>query len=129
MRRFVWILAVMAAGLWSSEAMANHCHHQNGGGGGGDGGCAIDGGDTTLTFTVDLDALDVDVSNNGNAAMTSPGVFVVPITGGTVDLTTPSGSIQHENSGLAFDFGDVTIDADNLEFDFDDMLVNGDLSA
>jgi hypothetical protein len=116
MRRLGWILALMAAsGLWSAQARAVPQ--------------AVTGGSSTFTFTVDLDALDVDVSANGSAEMTAPGVFVMPITSGVVDLAAVAGSIQHEGSGLEFDFGGISVDADNLEFDFDDRMVNGDLSA
>jgi hypothetical protein len=115
MRRIGWILALAAVGLWSGRAGAAPQE--------------ITGGSTTLTFTVDLDALDVDVSANGAAEMTSPGVFVLPITSGVADLPAVQGSIQHDGSGLEFDFGAVSIDADNLAFDFDDRQVVGDLSA
>jgi len=116
MRRLGWILALTAAsGLWSAQA---HAVPQE-----------VTGGSSTFTFTVDLDALDVDVSANGSAEMSAPGVFVMPITSGVVDLPAVAGSIQHEGSGLEFDFGSVSVDADNLEFDFDNRLVNGDLSA
>ena len=115
MRSIGFFLALAAAGLWCGQANAAPQE--------------ITGGNTTLTFTVDLDELDVDVSANGAAEMTSPGVFVLPITSGVADLPAVQGSIQHEDSGLAFDFGSVTIDADNLEFDFDDLQVNGDLAA
>jgi hypothetical protein len=116
MRRLGWILALTAAsGLWSAQARALPRE--------------VIGGSSTFTFTVDLDALDVDVSGNGSAEMSAAGVFVMPITSGVVDLDAVAGSIQHEGSGLQFDFGSVSVDADNLEFDFDDRLVNGDLSA
>ena len=116
MRRLGWIFALTAAsGLWSAQARAVPQE--------------VTGGSSTFTFTVDLDALDVDVSANGNAEMSAPGVFVMPITSGVVDLAAVAGSIQHEGSGLQFDFGGVSVDADNLEFDFDDRQVNGDLSA
>jgi hypothetical protein len=116
MRRLGWIFALVAVtGVFGGRASAAPLE--------------VTGGTSTLTFTVDLDALDVDVTNNGNAEMTGPGVIVLRITGGAVDLPAVQGSIQHENSGLAFDFGSVTIDADNLEFDFDDLQVKGDLSA
>ena len=115
MKRLRWILALAALGLSTGRASAAPRE--------------VTGGSTTLTFTVDLDALDVDVSANGAAQATSPGVFVLPITSGVADLAALQGSIQHEGSGLEFDFGSVSINADNLEFDFDDLQVNGDLSA
>ena len=116
MRRLVSILALTAAsGLWSAQARAVPQE--------------VTGGSSTFTFTVDLNALDVDVSANGRAEIRAPGMFVMPITSGVVDLAAVAGSIQHEGSGLQFDFGSVSVDADNLEFDFDDRMVNGDLSA
>src|SRR5258705_5625953 len=112
MRRLGWILALTAAsGLSSAQA---HAALQ-----------AVTGGSSTFTFTVDLDALDVDVSANGSAEMSAAGVFVMPITSGVVDLAAVAGSIQHDGSGLQFDFGAVSVDADNLEVDFDNRLVNG----
>lgn len=116
MRRLGWIFALAAAsGLSSAQASAAPQE--------------VIGGSSTFTFTVDLDALDVDVSANGSAQMSAPGVFIMPITSGVADLTAVAGSIQHEGSGLEFDFGGLSVDADNLEFDFDDRQVNGDLSA
>jgi len=114
MRRVAWILALAAAGTLAGTARAAPQE--------------IVGGETDLMFTVDLDALDVAVSARGSAAIASPGV-ILPITSGVVDLVATQGSIQHQGSGLEFDFGGVSVDADNLEFDFDDRTVNGDLSA
>ena len=116
MRRLGWILALAAASGLSSARVSAAPQE-------------VIGGSSTFTFTVDLDALDVDVSANGSAQMSAPGVFVVPITSGVADLAAVAGSIQHEGSGLEFDFGGLSVDADDLEFDFDDRQVNGDLSA
>jgi hypothetical protein len=115
MTRIGFFLALAAVGIFIGRASAAPQE--------------ITGGSSTFTFTVDLAALDVDVSANGAAQMTSPGVFVLPITSGVADLSAVQGSIQHAGSGLEFDFGSVSVDADNLEFDFDNRLVNGDLSA
>ena len=116
MTRLGWILALAAAsGLSSAQVSAAPQE--------------VIGGSSTFTFTVDLDALEVDVSANGSTQMSAPSVFVMPITSGVADLAAVAGSIQHEGSGLEFDFGGLSVDADNLEFDFDDRQVNGDLSA
>ena len=113
MRRVAWTLTLAAAGILAGAAGAAPRE--------------IVGGDTALTFTVDLDALDVAVSPRGNAEVASPGL-ILPITSGVADLAATQGSIQHQGSGLEFDFGGVSVNADNLEFDFDDWMVNGDLS-
>lgn len=115
MRRLFWILTLAVTALWSAQASAEPM--------------GVTGGSTTFTFTVDLEALDVEVSGNGATEAGGPGVFILPITSGVFDPVAIAGSIQHEGSGLEFDFGDVSIDADEFAFDFDNSLVDGTLSA
>src|SRR5262245_329879 len=114
MKRIGWLAALALAALTGGRAYAAPQQ--------------VTGGTTTFTFTVDLDALDVDVTGRGTTMGTAP-VFTLPITSGVADLAATAGSIQHQGAGLAFDLGNVTVDADDLEFDFDDRMVNGDLSA
>jgi hypothetical protein len=90
---------------------------------------AVSGGSTSLAFTIDLDALDVDVEALGNTQVDGAGRFILPITSGDVTFGPLAGSIDHEGSGLRFSFGSVDLDLEDLRFDFDDGTVSGDLSV
>lgn len=89
----------------------------------------VTGGSTTVAFTVNLDALDVDVESTGNTLAQGADTFVLPITGGSFQLTPPAGSVNHDGSGLKIDFGDVTVEINNWTFDFDASNVDADLEA
>ena len=89
----------------------------------------VAGGSTTVAFTVDLDALGVDVEGTGNTTAQSADTFVLPITGGAFQLTPPALSVRHDGSGLAIDFGSVTVEINNWTFDFDASNVDADLEA
>ena len=87
------------------------------------------GGSTSLFFTVDLDALDVDVSATGGATVGAAGEFILPISGGDASGDPLVGSIDHAGSGLEFDFGTASVEVEDMEFDFTGAIVNGELSA
>jgi len=87
------------------------------------------GGTTSLFFTLDLDALDIDVEPLGDAELDGTTGFFLPITGGSADLEVPSGSLEHDGSGVRFDFGGVDLDIEDLEFDFDARSVTGEVTA
>lgn len=87
------------------------------------------GGTTTLTFTIDLGALDVEVDTLGDAQALGGGVFLLPITGASNELDPFAGTIQHDNSGLEFEFDNGSIEVEDMEFDFADGVVDGDLSV
>jgi hypothetical protein len=89
----------------------------------------LTGGTTTLTFTVDLNALDVDVSPLGNTQMVAPGTFVLPITSGQIGQNPLRGSMESHGSGLEFDGHGATIDMEDLEFSIGHKVVKGDLSS
>jgi hypothetical protein len=92
-------------------------------------GAAAVGGVTTLAFTLDLDALDVEVDPLGDAQVLEGGVFLLPITGASNELDPFAGSIQHDDSGLEFEFDNGSIEVEDMDFDFADGVVDGDLSA
>jgi hypothetical protein len=89
----------------------------------------LSGGTTSLLFTVDLDALDIDVEALGDAQLDGTTGFLLPITGGSADLAVPAGTLEHDGSGVRFDFGAVDLDMEDFEFDFDDLQVNAEVTA
>jgi hypothetical protein len=89
----------------------------------------VTGGTTTLLFTVNLDDLDVEVDNTGNAAELAADTFVLRISGGAYQVTPPAGSVHHDGGGLELDVQGVTVEINNWEFDFDTLTVDADLEA
>lgn len=87
------------------------------------------GGSTSLSFALDLDALDVEAEPLGDAELDGTTGFFLPITGGSADLEVPSGTLEHEGSGIRFDFGGAELDIEDLEFDFDARRVSGEVTA
>jgi hypothetical protein len=84
--------------------------------------------ESSLDFTVDLDGLDVGLSVTG-AAQLNGSTVTLPVTGGSFASSPPSGTLEHDGSGIEFEFDVVTVSMEDLEFDFDDGLVRADLSA
>jgi hypothetical protein len=117
MKRFLPLLAMLAFMTGSHTAGAVSVQS------------AVSGGSTALAFTIDLDALDVEVEALGDTHVDGSGRFVLPITSGDVTFEPLAGSIEHEDSGLRFSFGSVDLDVEHLRFDFDDRTVSGDLSV
>jgi hypothetical protein len=87
------------------------------------------GGTTSLLFTLDLDALDIDVEPLGDAQLDGTTGFLLPITGGSADLAVPAGSLEHDGSGVRFDFGSVDLDMEDFEIDFDSRSVSAEVTA
>ena len=84
---------------------------------------------TSLQFTVDLAGLDVGLSTTGSAQLVGGNTVILPVTGGSFATTPISGTIEHNGSGIEFEFDVATITLEDLEFDFDDGLVRADLSS
>jgi hypothetical protein len=121
--RPIQILFVLSLLLgWSTDARAMQC-------GVGASSESLSGGcSTRLSFTIDLEALDVGVDVHDGATIGDVGEVVLPITGGDPTTFPITGSLDHAGS-IEFEFDDVDVALEDIEFDFDEGLVNGDLSA
>ena len=88
----------------------------------------VTGGTASLHFTVDLDALGVDVTSVGNTTELDPLDFSLPVTDGMVRLKPLKGEVDTDNSGVRFSIGSVDIELDDLKFLFSKRKVTGDIS-
>jgi len=89
----------------------------------------VKGGNTTLTFTIDLEALDVSATPLGDATVDGDGRFILPITDGHLAFGPLRGSIEHESSGFRLTSGDATLEISQLQFDFSDLVVRGNVAS
>lgn len=87
------------------------------------------GDDSSVTLVVDASSLGVTVTPLGSTTLDVLGRYVLPITGGDVELSPLTGTVQHDGSGLSFVRGASSLTIENLSIDFGTNVVTGDVGG
>src|SRR5262245_53196759 len=106
----LFAVLAFAAGPAQAHSMCQCCCCGNGPGNPDPGSLPSE---TSLDFTVDLTGLDIGLSVTGNATLNGNTV-TLPVTGGSFQAAGPTGTLEHDGSGIEFEFNVATITMDDL---------------
>ncbi len=93
---------------------------------------ALAGDDTTLETALGSNALTaagIALSPLGFATTNGIGEFILPITGGSVDLASFEGTIDHATSGLRFSRATAFVSFSNWTVDLTNLVVAADVDS
>jgi hypothetical protein len=89
----------------------------------------VTGGTTSLEFSIDLDAMDINVNTVGLTTEDATGRFLMPVSDGSVGMPL-RGTIRHDDAGLEFEIGALpSFQLNDLVFDFNALTVTGDIES